>query len=128
MLSLPTPTTAPLRCRCCYCCCCCCCVPKLSMCPSITRFPYRYVGVFYVGDMKKPTDKKRVGFRFRFYWATVETTLKSCLKTTEKNDFRFSVHNPGTGSSDGQLTTSMIYQPQQPPLRTYVRSVVDAVR
>ena len=102
MLSLPTPTTAPLRCRCCYCCCCCCCVPKLSMCPSITAFPYRYIGVFYDGDMKKKTtEKNRVGFSVSFFLGNRKTDFKKSVfgcekpkKTTEKTDVRFSVHNP----------------------------------
>ena len=48
------------------------------------------------------TEKNESVFRFRFFWATEKPTLKSRFsvgkkreKPTEKNDFRFSVHNPG---------------------------------
>ena len=70
--------------------CCCCCVPKLSMRPSITAFPYRYVGVFYLRDVKiKTTEKNRVGFS-----GSVILGNRKTVKPTEKKDFRFSVHNP----------------------------------
>ena len=85
--------------------CCCYCVPKLTMCPSITGFPYRYVGVFDVGDMKKTTEKNRVGFSVSFFLGNRKTDFKKSVfcceksnkndqkKTTKKNDFRFSAHN-----------------------------------
>ena len=80
----------------------CCCVPKLSTCPSITGFPYRYVGVFYVGDMEKnPTEKTESVGRFRFWGATEKPTLtvaKTRKKMTKKDFIRFSVHNPGPTS------------------------------
>ena len=41
---------------------CCCCVPKLSMCPSITGFQYRFVGAFYVRDMRKKRPRKTSRF------------------------------------------------------------------
>ena len=81
-MSLPTPTTAPLGCRCC----CCCCVPnhRFIMCPSITGFPYRYVGAFYDGDMKKTTEKNGSVCWFRFFWATENPTLKSRFSVAKK--------------------------------------------
>ena len=48
---------------------------------------------------KKRPRKIESVFRFRFFWATEETTLKSRFsvgenrETDRKNDFRFSVHN-----------------------------------
>ena len=86
-MSLPTPTTAPSRCRCC--CCCCCGVPELSMCPSITGFPYRYVGVFDVADMKKTTEKNRVGFSVSVFLDNRKTDFKQsvfCCEKSNKND------------------------------------------
>ena len=80
----------------------CCCVPKLSTCPSITGFPYRYVGVFYVGDMEKnPTEKTESVGRFLFWGATEKPSLtvaKTRKKMTKKDFIRFSVHNPGPTS------------------------------
>ena len=68
----------------------------------MTGFQYRYVGVIGVGDREKKRPKKTESvFRFRFFWATEKNNLKSWFsvgkkreKLTEKNDFRFSVHNP----------------------------------
>ena len=71
-----------------------------------TGFQYRYVGVISVGNREKndrKKQKKRVGFSVSFFWgfwATEKNRFsvgKNREKSTEKNDFRFSVHNPGAG-------------------------------
>ena len=72
--------------------CCCCCVPKMSMCPSITRFPCRYVGVFYVGDIKNVTKNNRVGFSLSAFLGNRKNDFKKsvfgCEKTKEKKNDR----------------------------------------
>ena len=71
-----------------------------AACCCLRGFQYRYVSVIGVVDREKKRPKKTESvFRFRFFWATEKPTLKSRFpvgknreKTTEKNDFRFSVH------------------------------------
>ena len=59
------------------------------MCPSITGFPYRYVGVFDVADMKKTTEKNRVGFSVSVFLDNRKTDFKQsvfCCEKSNKND------------------------------------------
>ena len=59
----------------------------------MTGLQYRYVGIIGVGDRDKKTDWKKPTSKSR----TSESRFfvgKNLEKPTEKNDFRFSVHNP----------------------------------
>ena len=64
----------------------------------------RKTGFKKSGKKKRPKKNESV-FRFRFYWATEKSTLKSRFsvgknreKPTGKTGFRFSVHNPAHSS------------------------------
>ena len=117
MLSLPTPTTAPLRCRCC--CICCAAVAALLLCAEAVHVSIHNGVSIQIcrrflrrGQGKKSTTKPSRSFGFVFlgnrktdflvFVGNRKTDLKNSVfgcekpkKTTEYTDFRFSVHNSG---------------------------------